>query len=250
MPSPYPRCLPLGEGALTIELGDGLTEDVRARVQGLDRALMDRMAAGGLVGVVEVVPAFRSLTVIFDPLLTDAAAVAAGVQAALTTAADVSAGAGRRSWTLPVCYDASLAPDLAEAAERLRLSVTELIAGHSGQEFEVMMLGFLPGFPFLGELPEALRLPRRTNPRVRVPPGSVAIAGAMTAIYPWESPGGWHLLGNCPVPLFSAARAAPALLAVGDRVRFQAISVDAFVALECERRAGRLDQSRFLESRS
>ena len=112
---------------------------------------------------------------------------------------------------------------------------------HSGTEFRGYMLGFMPGFPFMGDLPERLRLPRRTEPRVRVPAGSVAIAGGLTAIYPWESPGGWHLLGRCPVRLFDAASESPSLLAVGDRGRFQPVPMAEFRRLETAVQAREVD---------
>jgi allophanate hydrolase subunit 1 len=109
------------------------------------------------------------------------------------------------------------------------------------------MLGFLPGFPFMGDVHERLKLPRRTEPRVRVPAGSVAIAGGLTAIYPWESPGGWHLLGRCPVPLFDATRAqAPSLLAAGDRVCFVPVSPAECQDIEAACQAGEIDPTRWL----
>src|SRR5690606_19723136 len=142
---------------------------------------------------------------------------------------------------LPVCYEGEAAPDLAAVAATLGIRVDELIAAHSGTEYRVYMLGFLPGFPFMGDLPAHLRLPRRAQPRVRVPAGSVAIATGLTAIYPWESPGGWHLLGRCPVPLFDARRAAPALLAAGDRVRFTPVSSAECRAIEAGLARGDID---------
>lgn len=110
------------------------------------------------------------------------------------------------------------------------------------------MLGFLPGFPFMGDLPEPLHLPRRTEPRTRVPAGSVAIATGLTAIYPWESPGGWHLLGRCPVPLFDARQEAPALLQAGDHVRFDPVSATEYARIERALAAGELDASAFQTS--
>ena len=108
------------------------------------------------------------------------------------------------------------------------------------------MIGFLPGFPFMGDVVPALDMPRRTEPRVRVPAGSVAITGQQTAIYPWESPGGWHLLGRCPLTLFDAGRPEPALLAPGDRVGFQMVSVDRYQELFELAQGGALDFSQFL----
>ena len=151
-----------------------------------------------------------------------------------------------RHWRLPVCYEGEAAPDLAEVAATLGVDEAEVVALHSGTEYLVYMLGFLPGFPFMGDLPERLRLPRRSQPRVRVPAGSVAIATGLTAIYPWESPGGWHLLGRCPVPLFDARRASPSLLAAGDKVRFTPVSADECRALEAGLRSGDIDPMQWL----
>lgn len=247
IPGTFPRWRALGEAALTLELGDKLSPAVRAAVQAIDRALSGRLGVGPLTGVIEVVPTFRSLTVIFDPLLTSGDQVAKGVEAVMDRLEDGEVEPPRH-WSLPVCYEPTLAPDLIETAQRLGISAAELVRAHCGQAYEVLMLGFLPGFPFLGELVPSLQLPRRATPRVRVPPGSVAVAGAMTAIYPWESPGGWHLIGNCPVPLFDARHSPPVLLQVGDRVTFRPISIDEFAQLETARQGGDLDGARFLDS--
>jgi KipI family sensor histidine kinase inhibitor len=107
------------------------------------------------------------------------------------------------------------------------------------------MIGFLPGFPYMGDLDPALEMPRRSEPRVRVPVGAVAIAGRQTAIYPWESPGGWQLLGRCPVPLFDADRTEPALLAQGDMVQFNPVSAEYFHRVENAAKDGSLDVTKF-----
>lgn len=239
--------LDAGDAAFTVEFGDAIDPKLLAAVNALDAALAARRAAGGCVGLIETVPTFRSLTLLYDPLVTSRAALQEEL-APLLDAAEHAAAPQGRHWRLPVCYEGEAAPDLAEVAAAAGLSADEVVALHSGTEYVVYMLGFLPGFPFMGDLPEPLRLPRRSEPRVRVPPGSVAIATGLTAIYPWESPGGWHLLGRCPVPLFDAGRPAPALLASGDRVRFAPVG-----AAECERvaaalRAGELTVECFLHA--
>ena len=125
------------------------------------------------------------------------------------------------------------------------MTVDALTALHAAIEFTVYMLGFMPGFAFMGGLPPALVLPRRREPRVRVPAGSVAVAGPLCGIYPWESPGGWHLLGRCPVPLFDAAAERPVLLAPGDRVVFEPVSVDRLAELDQALRSGKLRADAF-----
>jgi KipI family sensor histidine kinase inhibitor len=239
-----PRVLDAGDAAFTVEFGSAIDPALLAAVQTLDHAIARAQQAGGLAGLIETMPTFRSLTVFFDPLVTGRRALIDELQPLLADAGTAEPVESRH-WRLPVCYEGESGPDLAATAQAIGASVDEVIALHSGTEVSVYMLGFLPGFPFMGNLPERLRLPRRTEPRLRVPAGSVAIAGGLTAIYPWESPGGWHLLGRCPVPLFDATRAAPALLAAGDRVRFDPVSAAEFGRLEAAARAGEIDPQRW-----
>jgi inhibitor of KinA len=239
------RLLDAGDAAFTVEFGDTIDPGLLAAVNALDVAIGREQAAGRLPGLIETMPTFRSLTLFFDPLVTGRAALIDALQPLFEGAEQAAPVEGRR-WHLPVCYDAEAGPDLADTARALGCSVDEVIALHSGTEVQVYMLGFLPGFPFMGDLPERLRLPRRTAPRTRVPAGSVAIAGGLTAIYPWESPGGWHLLGRCPVRLFDTARESPSLLAVGDRVRFEPVSMDEYRRLDAAVQAAELDPMRWL----
>lgn len=217
------RWLDAGDAAFTIEFGDEVDPRLVAAVVALDDAIARRRAAGGLRGITETMPTFRSLSVFYDPLATARDALEAELRPLLTSLEHAGAPAGRR-WRLPACYEGDAAPDLAETARAAGLSGDEVVALHSGTEYRVYMLGFLPGFPFMGDVPPPLRLPRRAEPRVRVPAGSVAIATGLTAVYPWESPGGWHLLARCPLPLFDARRDSPSLLAPGDRVRFAPVT--------------------------
>lgn len=239
------RILDAGDAALTIEFGSVIDPALLAAVNALDAAIGRLQQAGALPGVIETMPTFRSLTVFFDPLATDRDTLFAALQP-LIDAAEHGAPVNGRHWRLPVCYKGEAAPDLAEVAATLGIGTDDVVALHSGTEYLVYMLGFLPGFPFMGDLPERLRLPRRSQPRVRVPAGSVAIATGLTAIYPWESPGGWHLLGRCPVPLFDARRESPSLLAAGDKVRFTPVSADECRALEAGLRNGDIDPMQWL----
>jgi len=234
------RFLDLGDTAFTVEFGDRIDPAIQARVAALDAALTAAQGLGRLAGLVETVPTFRSLTLIYDPLHTSRDALEAVVRDCLS-ASDAGGEASGRQWRLPAVYGGNEGPDLAAVAEASGLDPAAVIAAHAEREYVVYMLGFLPGFPFMGDVAEALRLPRRAEPRVRVPAGSLAIANGLTAIYPWESPGGWHLLGRCPVPLFDPARTCPALLAAGDRVRFTPVSAEAMADIEADLHAGRLD---------
>lgn len=231
------RLLDAGDAAFTIEFGDAIDPLLLAQVNALDAAIAQRRAAGELAGVIETVPTFRSLTVLYDPLLTGRASLQAALAPLLAAGAAKAPGGGRR-WRLPVCYGGDHGADLDACAAALGMDRETLIGLHEASEYRVYMMGFMPGFPFMGDLPEALRLPRRSEPRLRVPAGSVAMATALTAIYPWESPGGWHLLGRCPLRLFDARRSPPALLAPGDRVRFVAVSATEYDCLDAAQRAG------------
>ena len=219
------RFLPAGDAALVIEFGEHVDRDLSERVL----RLSDRIRAAALPGIVETVPTYRSLAVHYSPLATTAKAIRNATEALL----DYTAGerAKPRLWRVPACYHASHAPDLAEVAKRTGLSLDGVVARHAETIFHVYMLGFAPGFPYMGDLPPELALPRRTDPRIRVPPGSVAIATSMTAVYPLESPGGWHLIGATPVRLFDLGWEEPALLRPGDAVRFEPIASDAFDAI-------------------
>ena len=229
------RILDAGDAALTIEFGSVIDPALLAAVNALDAAILRLQSAGDLPGVIETMPATHRYPVL-------------GALLPLISAALHGTPVDGRHWRLPVCYEGEAAPDLAEVAATIGIGPDEVIALHSGTEYLVYMLGFLPGFPFMGDLPERLRLPRRTQPRVRVPAGSVAIATGLTAIYPWESPGGWHLLGRCPVPLFDARRAAPSLLAAGDRVRFVPVSTAECRAIEAAARSADFDPMQWLDS--
>lgn len=225
------RLLDAGDTAVTVEFGDGVDPALLASVEAFDHAVQAAIGEGRLRGIVETVPTFRSLTLIYDPLQISRADIDP-VLHDLLTATPAEASEGGRQWCFPVCYGGAHGPDLEALAAAVGLAPEEVVGRHASTTVRVYMLGFLPGFPFMGDLPEALAQPRRSEPRLRVPAGSVATAGRLTAIYPWESPGGWHLLGRCPVPLFSPAWPGAALLQPGDRVSFRAIDAAEFAALE------------------
>jgi inhibitor of KinA len=170
----------------------------------------------------DIVPAYRSLTVYFDPLRTDYV----GLVDRLTSELDRDTSgpdAGSRLLEIPVCYGGEHGPDLADVAAFARLSESEVVALHSAATYQVFMLGFLPGFAYLGSVDRRIAAPRRPEPRVRVPAGSVGVAGEQTGIYPSETPGGWQLIGRSPLKPFDLAREDPFLLKAGDRVRFRPI---------------------------
>ena len=210
-----PRFLPSGDTALVVEFGDRMDRHLSALVLNLARRLSDTAIAG----IVEAVPTFRSLMIHYDPLTVRARELEAQI-VPLLDGLEAEAMAGHR-WFFPTCYEGEdLAPDLADVARTARMSEAEVVALHTSVEHLVYVIGFLPGLPYMGDLPDRLHLPRRTSPRIRVPAGSVAIATNQTCIYPLDSPGGWHIIGRSAVPLFDPRRQRPVLLSPGDMVRF------------------------------
>ncbi len=211
------KFLPAGDTALVVEFGAEIQRDLSDRVI----SLSDRVRLASLNGVTETVPTFRSLAVHYDPLSTTAQALVAAISKLLAHPTKQRPPA--RMWRVPACYDERCAPDLAEVAKATELAADDVVCLHSATQYHVYMVGFVPGFPYMGDLPPQLVLPRRTDPRVRLPRGSIAIATTMTAVYPIESPGGWHLIGATPVRLFDSSWDRPALFSPGDAVRFQPI---------------------------
>jgi KipI family sensor histidine kinase inhibitor len=229
------KLLPAGDTALSVEFGDRIDREL----SGLVLALARRVTEARIAGVVECVPTFRSLTVYYDPLLVPYEALGARIGKLMQGLR--AAGAASRSWRLPVCYDESVAPDLADVGARTNLTPAQVIERHSAVTYHVYMLGFLPGQPYMGDVAGELALPRRPSPRLRIPAGSVAIANTITCIFPAETPCGWHLVGRCPVPLWDFSRGAAApLLAPGDKVGFAPVSLREYEDLLARAADGRL----------
>ena len=235
MSHPQVRLLPNGDTALAVEFGERIDRSTSERVL----AFHDRLARAALPGVVELLPTFRSLMVHYDPLRTSHAELSRRIEPLLDGLEAVRHAA--RRWTIPVCYDPAFALDLEEVAARTGLTPAEVVEHHGATTYHVYMIGFLPGYPYMGDLPARLALPRRENPRTQVPAGSVAIATTMTAVYTLASPGGWHILGRTPVPLWDRRRSPPAVLAPGDKVRFAPVSMDQFARLAEQAAAGELE---------
>lgn len=242
-----PCLLSLGDTAWTVEFGEIIDPALHARVMGLNGALQAARETGELAGIVDLVPTFRSLTVHYDPLAVDGEQLGARLLQ-LAEAAGSSTSDGRQ-WLLPVCCDGDLAPDLERLAEAKGMTPDAVIALLAATTFRVYMIGFMPGFPYMGGLPPALAMPRLASPRKAVPARSLAVTGEMCAVYPWESPGGWNLLGRTPVALFDAAdEAAPSLLESGDQVRWRCVGRAEYEHLSGELASGRLRRADFLVS--
>jgi inhibitor of KinA len=234
--------IPLGDSALIVcvreqyeDAPEETLDEVLRAVQLLERA--------GIPGIIELAPAYTSVAVFFDPIAITKSKVAPDgildwltkkIQRALTSRRRNlrKKTAGPCSIEIPVCYDPEFGFDLDRVAEHTKLSDREIIQLHSGSEYRVACIGFVPGFPFLAGLPTQLATPRRDTPRKEIPPGSVGIGGAQTGIYPLRSPGGWNLIGRTPLKLFDPLKNPPTLLHPGDRVRFRAITREEFQSLK------------------
>jgi len=215
---PRPQFFDCAESALIVDFGVHYDRSLSLMILGLSEQLI----AAGLPGFVESIPALSSLTIFYDPLELPRQQLVLKLEE-LCQSRNLPP-ASIRKWEIPVAYGGEAGPDLSDAASRIRLTEDDVINLHSGQFYHVYMLGFLPGFAYLGDLPKQLRLPRRSTPRAQVPQGSVAIASDMTAVYPLESPGGWHLIGCTPVALWDMGRQETPLFQPGDQVRFKPVT--------------------------
>lgn len=205
---------PFGDSAILIQLGDEIDPALNARVHALD-ALLQK----AIPGILETVPAYCTLLVHYDPLRLTYDEAANWIKEKLTQLDDATHRASRHL-EIPVHYGGASGLDLESVATTLALSPRDVIRLHSEREYTVYMMGFTPGFPYMGILDERLTLPRMSTPRTHVPAGSVAIAGSQTGIYPLDSPGGWHILGWTPLKLFDPTSENPFLFAPGDVVKF------------------------------
>jgi KipI family sensor histidine kinase inhibitor len=208
----------LGDAAVSVRPMDAAPLDANGCVHRLAAAVR----AAGVPGVRDIVPGMRELVVHVDPRTCDPDVIAQVLRVGDGTPTSGAAVSPPTVVEIAVEYGGAAGPDLADVATACGLTPAEVCLRHAAAEYVVCFVGFLPGFPYLGLLDPSLRVPRRQTPRPRVPPGSVAIAGEYTGVYPWASPGGWHLIGRTDVALFDLDADPPARLAPGDRVRFVA----------------------------
>jgi inhibitor of KinA len=236
---------PLGDVALVVDLGHSIDLQTHRRV----KALYTYFAEHALPGLIECVPAFTTLTIFYDPVqfavsykdslhssnlesVTPYERICSLIEQLIAQVDDVVFAAhAERIIEIPVCYDRDFGPDLNVVAEHNNLTPEEVIKIHSGAEYQVYMIGFAPGFPYLGGMPSQIATPRRTRPRLAVPAGTIGIGGAQTGIYSIETPGGWQLIGRTPVRLFRPFENPPSFLRMGDGVRFREISRAEFDAV-------------------
>lgn len=227
---PY-RIFPLGDAAITIDLGNCIDELVNKEII----ARFHQFQMDPLPGTIEVVPAYSSLTIYYDvlylhkkisPLTSVYEWMKKQLEDRLQLASPAFEAIGH-SKKIPVCYDAAFAIDLQHMSDIKKISPEEIIHIHTSKSYKVFMLGFLPGFPYMGEVDERIAMPRKSQP-MNVVAGSVGIAGKQTGIYPLTSPGGWQIIGRTPLKLFDASNDKPSLLQAGDTVQFYSISKNDF----------------------
>ena len=222
----------VGERALAMQWGEVVDEATNEVILGITELVREAK----IPGVTDLIPAYQTLTLVYDPVvvrkLPGAASaydwVYGALRSLLEDLRDLPRPHHPRTVEIPVCYDPSFGPDQAAVCKERGLAAEVLIGLHSRPEYKVYMIGFLPGFAYMGMVDERIAAPRKRAPALHIPAGSVGIAGIQTGIYPVPSPGGWNIIGRTPVPLFDPAATDPVLLKAGDRVRFVPITLDAY----------------------
>lgn len=217
-----PLFLPAGDQAMVVELGNAIRSEINRKV----RNLMLAIEKAGIAGVFDLVPTYRSILVYYNPLVISYPELQARL-AQLERSADEQALEKPRIVHIPTLYGGEYGPDLEFVAQHTKLTPQEVVKLHSGTDYLVYMMGFSPGFPYLGGMSERLTTPRLPTPRTEIPAGSVGIAERQTGVYPVATPGGWRLIGRTPLKLFDPNREPPSLLGAGDYVRFVPLGSEA-----------------------
>lgn len=209
------KILTVGDSSILIQFGNAIDPDINARIAATVALIKEQH----IEGVVDIIPAFCSLLINYDPRVISYDRMRERMEKILSM--EIAADARKkRVYEIPVCYGGTYGPDLATIAEHAGLSEQEVIDIHSSTDYLIYMLGFLPGFTYLGGLDERIHTPRLANPRIRIPAGSVGIGGSQTGIYPMDSPGGWQLMGMTPVKTYDPEREVPILVEAGEYIRF------------------------------
>ena len=233
MNTTYPKILPSGDCAVTVEFSDYISEEVNRRI----RSFYETIRSKKIKGITDIVPTFRSVLISYDPRYISYQTLCTQLKTHLNDTSSVE-NKKKRIVTIPVCYDEEYGPDLKFVAEHAGLSEEEVIKIHTSRDYLVYMLGFQPGFPYLGGLDERIFTPRLTVPRVQIRAGSVGIGGEQTGLYPLASPGGWQIIGTTPVKAYNPQKTPSIPYEAGDYIRFCPISKERFTEIEQEEQLG------------
>lgn len=233
------RCIPFGDRAMILRWNDGISEETNAKVI----QAMHAIEKASLPGLMEMVPAYNELMIVFDARTTDFKTLQSAINS-MDFSCDGITEEGRE-WHVPVCYGGDYGPDLPIVAAHCDIAEAELIARHSAEKYRVYMLGFMPGFCYLGGLPAALSCPRKERPSLKIAAGSVGIAGQQTGVYPLESPGGWQIIGRTPLPFFNPTRF---WIEAGDYIQFVPVDTREFEHLQLQVAADTFDIHNFLHA--
>lgn len=217
------KYLPAGDSSLTMEFGNEISVEINKMIRNTVSAIENNSPEG----IKELIPTYRSIQILYDPLIADFKKIVVSLEEILALATDGGED-NYRIVEIPTCYGSEFGPDLSFVAEHNNLTQEEVINIHTGSDYLLYMLGFTPGFGYLGGMSEKIATPRLQVPRTIIPAGSVGIAATQTGIYPIDSPGGWQLIGRTPVKLYDPLSDVPVLLNAGDYIRFKAISQEEF----------------------
>lgn len=231
-----------GDSALNLEFAHVISPETSAKI----RMAADNLTADPIEGITELVPTFCSLMVYYNPLVITFDELSSRLQGKLRDVGEADLSV-RKIVQIPVCYGGDFGPDLATVAEHAGLPEADVIALHTAHDYLIDMLGFLPGFAYLGGLDARLHTPRLAVPRTRIEPGSVGIGGEQTGIYPLASPGGWQIIGRTPLKPYDPDRAEPILYAAGEYLRFAPITPDEYATIETQLAAGTYEYQMFIE---
>jgi inhibitor of KinA len=229
-----PTILPLGDSALTVTFGSSIDEETNLKVLSLFMLLKQQSSSE----IIDVIPAYASVTVVYDvywisrEIKSSPFTYMYDKVEKLIDRLHVQKSSTLKVVEIPVCYDPSLGTDLAHMSKNKQISIEEIVQIHTSTTYHVYMIGFLPGFAYMGKVDERIATPRKAVPDLKIPAGSVGIAGEQTGIYPFDSPGGWNIIGRTPLKMFNFNAPSPCLLEPGDKVSFQTIALDEYFRIK------------------